>query len=116
MTPGTADPASLPPAEVRAMLEASRDATRIAEALASAARADLRQTLTQLTMPVSAIWGDRDRIVRHSELGLPTARIPGAGHIPMMERPAEFAAALKHLLVTPSPPVAPSLRGDGASG
>ena len=42
MTPGTAEPASIPPGEVRAMLAASHGATRIAEALATVATADLR--------------------------------------------------------------------------
>jgi pimeloyl-ACP methyl ester carboxylesterase len=111
MTPGTADPGALPPAEVRAMLDASRGATRIAEALASAASADLRPLLRGLDVPVGALWGDRDRIIPPGGLDTvatqrpdaPIARIPGAGHIPMMETPAAFVAALESVFAALSP-------------
>jgi pimeloyl-ACP methyl ester carboxylesterase len=106
MTPGTADPVSLPPAEVRAMLDASRGAARIAEALAAAAASDLRPVLASLDLPVGAIWGSHDRIIPPGGVGTvlalrpgaPTASISGAGHIPMMERPEAFAAALGDVL------------------
>jgi pimeloyl-ACP methyl ester carboxylesterase len=111
MSPGTADPAALPPAEVRAMLDASRGATRIAAALAGAASTDLRPALAGLRVPVGAVWGERDRIIPPAGLatiralrpGAPVARVAGAGHIPMMERPAAFAAALDEVLRTLSP-------------
>ena len=56
-------------------------------------------------MPVSAIWGDRDRMVPPSDAELlrravPSAAIhflPGCGHMPMIERPEAFAALLARL-------------------
>ena len=106
MTPGTADPASIPPTEVRALLAASRGATRIADALAAVVSADLRPVLARLPLPVGAVWGTRDRIVPsggiHTVLSLrpeaATATVPGAGHIAMIERPEPFAAALEEVL------------------
>jgi pimeloyl-ACP methyl ester carboxylesterase len=106
MTPGTADPASIPPADVRAMLAASRGATRISEALATVASADVRPLLAKLPVHVGAVWGARDRIVPpggiHTVQSLrpeaPTATVPNAGHILMVERPDEFATALENVL------------------
>ncbi|MBE2314916.1 alpha/beta fold hydrolase [Solirubrobacter sp. CPCC 204708] len=111
MSPGTADPASIPPAEVRAMLHASAGAERIADALRAAASADLRERLARLPMPVGAIWGERDRIIPSGGVetllaarpGAPVQRVPGTGHIPMMERPQAFAAALVRTLRALSP-------------
>ena len=106
MTPGTADPASIPPSEVRALLAASRGATRIAEALSTVVSADLRPLLARLPLPVGAVWGTRDRIVPsggiHTVLSLrpeaATATVGGAGHIAMVERPGPFADALDDVL------------------
>jgi pimeloyl-ACP methyl ester carboxylesterase len=108
MSPGTADPAQIPPAEVRAMLEASQGATRIAAALATAASADLRRAIRDLPTPLGLIWGESDRIIPPA--GIETVlenrpqtavqTIPQAGHIPMMERPEAFAEALHRLLDT----------------
>ena len=106
MAPGTVDPASIPPADVRALLAASRGATRIAEALSTVASADMRPLLAKLPVPVGAVWGARDRIVpsggTHTVQQIrpeaPIATVPGAGHILMVERPDEFAAALEDVL------------------
>jgi pimeloyl-ACP methyl ester carboxylesterase len=107
MTPGTADPASIPPADVRAMLAASSGATRIAEALSTVASADVRPLLAELPVHVGAVWGARDRIVPpggiHTLQELrpeaPTATVANAGHILMMERPDDFAIALENVLL-----------------
>jgi pimeloyl-ACP methyl ester carboxylesterase len=106
MTPGTADPASIPPADVRAMLAASRGATRISEALSTVASADVRPLLAKLPVHVGAVWGARDRIVPpggiHTVQELrpeaPTATVPNAGHILMVERPEQFTNALENVL------------------
>jgi pimeloyl-ACP methyl ester carboxylesterase len=53
-------------------------------------------------VPVAAIWGDRDRMVPPGDAAtlqqhVPSAIIrflPGAGHLPMVERPEAFAALL----------------------
>jgi pimeloyl-ACP methyl ester carboxylesterase len=100
MGPGTKVPARLPPAEVRAMLRASEGATRTGAALTAVARVDLRERLRALPMPVGAIWGEHDRIVPAAQwpASIQVERIGGAGHIPMMECPEAFAAALRGLL------------------
>jgi pimeloyl-ACP methyl ester carboxylesterase len=113
MTPGTADPAALPPSEVRALLDASRGATRIAEALATVTTTDLRPLLAELPVPVGTVWGSRDRIVPSGgavtvlELrpGSPAATVHGAGHIPMIEQPPAFTRALEQVLSALSRPV-----------
>jgi pimeloyl-ACP methyl ester carboxylesterase len=112
MTPGTVDPAALAPAEVRALVDASRGATRIAEALSAVASADLRPLLGALPVAVGAVWGDRDRIIPPGAVGTvlalrpgaPAATVPSAGHIPMVERPAPFLWALEHVLEALSRP------------
>jgi pimeloyl-ACP methyl ester carboxylesterase len=106
MSPGTKDPASIPPAEVRAMLHASERATRTAAALTAVARANLTERLAALPMPVGAIWGAEDRIVPPG--GIAFERIEGAGHIPMMERPQAFANALDTILSRSGNIAAPS--------
>ena len=107
MSPGTRDPASIPPAEVRAMVLASRGATRTGAALESVVRADLRSALAALAVPVGVLWGEHDRVIPPGGIDTvleacgpdtPTARIAGAGHIPMMERPEEFSVALEQAL------------------
>lgn len=111
MSPGTAEPEKLPPAEVRAMLDASRGATRIAQALATVASADLRPTVRDLPVALGAIWGAGDRIIPAGGIEtllalrpeVPIVRIERAGHIPMMERPPAFAEALVDLLEALSP-------------
>ncbi len=109
MTPGTAEPSAIPPAEVRAMLDASRGATRIAEALQSAASADLRERLRALELPVGIIWGAHDRIIPARGIdsirpGAPSVLVARAGHIPMIEQPERFAAALEQVIQALSRP------------
>lgn len=112
MTPGTAAPSALPPAEVRAMLAASRGATRIAAALATVASADLRELVRSLPVPVGTVWGERDRIIPPGGVTTllalrpeaPVRMVERAGHIPMMERPAAFATALDAVLAALSLP------------
>lgn len=111
MSPSTAAPAALPPAEVRAMLDASGGSARIAAALAAVATADLRPLLRSLPVPVGAIWGMRDRIVpsggvhavRVTRPEAPIATLPDSGHIPMMEQPEAFVAALGRVLAALDP-------------
>ncbi len=56
---------------------------------------DLRETLKGLSIPVTVIWGEGDRIIpaKHSE-GLPAGVaveiVPDAGHIPQMEHAAKI--------------------------
>lgn len=64
---------------------------------------ELPTRLAGLTQPVLLLWGEQDRIVPLSHArswtdALPDAElavIPGAGHLPHAERPAEFFAAAR---------------------
>jgi pimeloyl-ACP methyl ester carboxylesterase len=102
----TADGAELPPTLARQMVEASAAARRTAPALATITSSDLRPLLAQTRMPLGVIWGEADRTVPIRALGdlleaRPDAvvtRIPGAGHVPMVERPDVFVEALRILI------------------
>lgn len=101
-----ADAADLPPTLARQMIEASAAAKRTAPALAMITSADLRLTLARTQMPLGVVWGEVDRTVPIRALedvleARPDAdvcRIADAGHVPMIERPAEFVAALRRLI------------------
>jgi pimeloyl-ACP methyl ester carboxylesterase len=100
-----ADGARLSPADARTMLNASRGATRIGEAVSAAASADLGAVLESITPPVGLLWGERDRIVSartipelRSAAAMPLETITDTGHVPQFERPDAFAAAVERLL------------------
>jgi pimeloyl-ACP methyl ester carboxylesterase len=109
-----ADAAELPPTTARQMIEASAAARRTAPALATITSSDLRLPLAHTQMPLGVIWGEADRTVPIRALedlldARPDAtvvRIAAAGHVPMVERPAEFITALQTLIqdVTTSAP------------
>jgi pimeloyl-ACP methyl ester carboxylesterase len=108
LTMAVADGAAIGPTQARLMVQASAGASRTAAAFQAVAGGDLRPLLTRTHAPLGLIWGDRDRTIppRTARLLLdarPDGRlelIPGAGHVPMVERPSEFAAALERLLRT----------------
>lgn len=66
----------------------------------------LLDALPRLTMPVLVVWGERDRVVppAHAQAAvehLPRGRlalIPDSGHLPQVERPEHFTAALSRFL------------------
>jgi pimeloyl-ACP methyl ester carboxylesterase len=101
-----AEPHRLSRADARMMFESSRGSAQIGAALASVLRADLRDELTRLEVPLGLIWGERDRLV--PLVTLETIRalrgevvvetIPQAAHVPHVERPADFVAALSRVL------------------
>ena len=103
------DAAGVPAAEARLAVGGSKGATRIGEAIDAVVRADLRPRLPELAMPVAFLWGDRDRVVPVSALGPLRALVPGApveiitraGHVPQLERPHEFVAAVDRLITVP---------------
>lgn len=75
-------------------------------------RTDLVPRLASLTVPTLSVGTDGDRIVDPGQHALiPSARkvlISGAGHIPIVERPAEFNRILYEFLhPTPAPGVSP---------
>jgi pimeloyl-ACP methyl ester carboxylesterase len=101
-----ADGGGLPPELARQMVEASATARRTEAALATITSSDLRPVLAGVRAPLGVIWGEADRTVPLRALdevlsSRPDAhvvRLPGAGHVPMVERPEAFADALTQLL------------------
>jgi pimeloyl-ACP methyl ester carboxylesterase len=101
-----ADPGRLRPEDARLMLDASDRGRRISDGVREALEADLRNDLAAAPMPVGLIWGDADRVVPYSGLGplrrlrpdAVVATLPRTGHIPQVEGPAEFAAAVERVL------------------
>jgi pimeloyl-ACP methyl ester carboxylesterase len=65
-------------------------------------REDVRPLLSRVTPPTLLVWGERDYLVppAHADVllaALPDAqlvRLPGAGHVPMEDRPEAFNRAL----------------------
>ena len=101
-----AEPQRLPPADARLILESSARATRLGPALEAVLRTDLRPMLGRLEPPVGVIWGERDRVVPISNFDFIRAlrpevvveTIPEAAHIPQLERPDAFVAAMRRVL------------------
>jgi pimeloyl-ACP methyl ester carboxylesterase len=105
-----AEPGRLAADDARMMLEASKGSTRIGPAVAAVLRVDLRddlrEQLRRLNVPLGLIWGERDRVIPISTLDSIRAvrpdviaeTIPGAGHVPQVERPQEFVAVLRGVL------------------
>jgi pimeloyl-ACP methyl ester carboxylesterase len=88
------------------MLQASRGSTRIGPATSAVLRSDLSGLLSELELPVGLIWGRRDRVVPMRALEKIRAirpdaiveTLPHAAHVPQLELPAEFVAALRRVL------------------
>jgi pimeloyl-ACP methyl ester carboxylesterase len=67
---------------------------------------DLRNELGQIEAPTLVLWGESDRLlpVRHGYTCItlvPNGRleiVPGAGHVPMLERPEEVSRLLREFL------------------
>jgi pimeloyl-ACP methyl ester carboxylesterase len=101
-----ADGAGIPPTQARLMIDASAGAQRTSTALAGITRGDLAALLQRNTVPLGVIWGAEDRTVRARNVDRVRAVRPDvqvviierAGHVPMVERPRAFAAALERLL------------------
>jgi len=101
-----ADAGRLDPGDARMLLEASDGAQRISDGVRRALEADLRDDLAAAPMPVGLIWGELDRVVPYAGLGAlrllrPDAVVEtlrGTGHIPHIEDPDGFAAALERVL------------------
>lgn len=101
-----ADPGRLDPADARMLLEASDGAQRVADGVRQALAADLRDDLAAVRAPVGLIWGAVDRTVPYSGLAAlrrlrpdaPVETLPGTGHLPQVEDPRAFTAALERIL------------------
>jgi len=79
-----------------------------AQARALAVRREAASRLGALTMPALVLWGEQDALVpvavgQTLAAGLPHAQfevLPGCGHLPTLEQPAESAALFAKLLKT----------------
>lgn len=91
---------------VRQMVLASEHATRVRQALTTVLHTDQREQLAEVPVPVGFLWGAEDRVIPRTVLqaalelrpDAPFELVPRAGHLPMIERPATFAAMLRQLL------------------
>ena len=101
-----ADGARISPTQARLMIDASASAQRTATALASITAGDLIPLLRRTPAPLGVIWGAQDRTIPARTLARVRAARPDArvttiertGHVPMVERPRAFVAALESLL------------------
>jgi pimeloyl-ACP methyl ester carboxylesterase len=74
-----------------------------------ATRADIREEARAIRAPTLLVWGSRDALVPPAlaaawREAVPHARlvtIAAAGHVPMVDRPAEFASAVRDFLDEP---------------
>ena len=102
------DPAALRSRDVRDMLRGAAEARATRAAIEALGGLDQREQLARLALPVALIWGDADPVAPYADAL--TARalapdahletLPGAGHVPMLEAPEAFAAALLRALGT----------------
>jgi pimeloyl-ACP methyl ester carboxylesterase len=96
------------------MIEASLSAQRTGPAIATITTADLRPQLAEITVPIGVIWGEADLTVPIRALedllsvrpDAEVIRLPDTGHVPMVERPAEFIDALTRLISNETSPSA----------
>lgn len=78
--------------------------------LSAFARADLRDTLPEITIPVLLIYGDRDKrsplkVARDLHSRMPSSKlviIPGAGHVVHEETPDRFENEVREFLLSVS--------------
>jgi pimeloyl-ACP methyl ester carboxylesterase len=76
------------------------------EALAATLEYDFSHRLAEIVCPTLIVWGDRDRVITVRDAARFAELIPGSrkvifedtGHVPMLERPAEFNALLDDFL------------------
>jgi pimeloyl-ACP methyl ester carboxylesterase len=107
LTGVVADGSELSPSMARQIVQASATALRTAPALRTIATVDLRPLLRRLQTPLGVIWGEADqtmpvdtlKTIVASRPDALVARLRGAGHVPMVERPSLFVDALEWLLV-----------------
>jgi pimeloyl-ACP methyl ester carboxylesterase len=96
----------LAPAEAIAMFDAVRDCTIVNDLIAALRRDGPLREGPQCEVPVRIVWGTRDRTIpfeRHGPgvvrafPGSELVRLPGAGHVPMWDAPADVARLILEL-------------------
>jgi len=93
-------------AQVLSMMRRSGPAGAAAALRGRAERPDYRSTLAELAAPALVVVGDRDAFTTRADAGLMHTLLEGSellwlegvGHMPNLEREAEFNAALARLL------------------
>ena len=101
-----ADPARMGSDDARAMLASSRGARRMGGAVSTVLRTDLSPVLARLDVPLGVLWGRRDGIVpigvmdrvRAVRPDVAVETLRDAGHVPQLELPRAFVAAVTRLL------------------
>jgi pimeloyl-ACP methyl ester carboxylesterase len=101
-----ADPAALPALETRMLVGGAALARQIRDSLESTLAFDLTAVLPRLRVPLGLVWGELDRTAPLADAELAASLRPdaalrivrGSGHMPMLERPLEFAEALVSVL------------------
>jgi 3-oxoadipate enol-lactonase len=91
---------------VRGIVRSVRTKTIAGTLEAIARRPDLTPVLSTVRVPTLVLWGEEDRLIppaqsRSMVAKLPEGRgvgIPGAGHLPFLEVPDQFAEALEAFL------------------
>ena len=99
------DPATVDDETARCLVDGGREARELQGAIAASFATGLAEEAARLTVPVAAIWGDRDRMVPPGDAqvlqdAVPAAVIrflPRCGHLPMVEQPEAFASLLAEL-------------------
>lgn len=105
------EPERLTPALMREQIEPGLNSIGLADALASMVGYDTRERLKEIEIPTLIVWGRNDRLVPLKAAYSYQRRIPHArlevfdrtGHLPMLERPAEFNALLDEFLAGDGP-------------
>lgn len=100
-----ADGGALDADDARLLLAASAEAASLGPALRAAAEAELTDPLGRLRAPLGLLWGGLDRVVpAHTAERIlairpeaPLELIGDAGHVPHLEAPERFTAALERL-------------------
>jgi pimeloyl-ACP methyl ester carboxylesterase len=101
-----AHPRELDPLTTRMLVGGAALARQLGDSIEASLGCDLRRTVRELAAPLGIVWGEHDETVSCEDAELAqrlrpdtrTRLVPGAGHMPMVERPDAFAAALVEVL------------------
>jgi pimeloyl-ACP methyl ester carboxylesterase len=111
--PFVADPARVDPAVLYDALE-DNGGINVLRALCLARQLDFEELMKAARVPVALIWGSRDLLLRESDCVrtselmhvVGTAELPGIGHWPMLEAPADLGRLLSGSLESVHYPIA----------
>jgi len=106
LSPRTWDDAGPLVDTVRAIVRSARSPALIGALTAIAQRPDLTPILSTIQVPTLVVWGEDDQLIPPAQSESMVERIrassgvgiPGAGHLPFLESPDEFAGTLSGFL------------------